>query len=59
MFIKELCTAIPNDEENDDSIRAGFSWLIGMIEKNYAELNARVNNAKNPRQAKPAEKKNE
>ncbi|CAF3329746.1 unnamed protein product [Rotaria socialis] len=56
----EFCTAIPNNDKDDDSIRTGFSWLIRTIEANYSDLNARVvNNAKGSNRSKPIGRKND
>lgn len=48
-FIKELCTALPQDNRNkvDESIRKGFSWLIRTIDDNYTQLNSRVMKTRN------------
>ncbi|CAF0906283.1 unnamed protein product [Rotaria sordida] len=53
----KFCTAIPNKDKGEDSIREGFSWLIQTIEDNYTDLNSRVNNAKNSQRPKPIERK--
>ncbi|CAF4967839.1 unnamed protein product, partial [Rotaria sp. Silwood1] len=53
----ELCTAIPNKDKGEDSIRVGFSWLIKTIEENYTDINSRVNNANNSRRSKSFERK--
>ncbi|CAF4084858.1 unnamed protein product [Rotaria magnacalcarata] len=56
----EFCTAIKNNNKDDDSIRKGFSWLIRTIEANYSALNARVvNNAKGSNRSKPIGSKND
>ncbi|CAF2396261.1 unnamed protein product [Rotaria sp. Silwood2] len=54
-----FCTAIPNKDKGEDSIRAGFAWLIKTIEDNYTDINSRIINAKNSRQPKPIERKNQ
>ncbi|UJR21281.1 hypothetical protein I4U23_024373 [Adineta vaga] len=50
----ELCTALPQDDENnvDESIQQGFSWLIQTITDNYTALNSRINKTKNTRKDK-------
>jgi len=45
------------NNKTDESIREGFSWLIRTIEKDYAELNSRVNNIKKSNPPKPADRK--
>jgi hypothetical protein len=45
------------NNKTDESIRKGFSWLIQTIEKNYTELNSRVNNIKKSNTPKPADRK--
>ncbi|CAF0874381.1 unnamed protein product [Adineta ricciae] len=44
----ELCTALPQDDDNnvDESIQQGFTWLIQSITNNFTELNARVSKTK-------------